>query len=232
MERVPLVLLPGLLNTARLWERQIAALGGGRKILVVDTFTADSLAGLAQAALKRAPPRFALVGLSMGGYVAFEMWRRAPERIARLALVDTTPRPDTPAQSARRRELVRLAESDGIDAVLPHMRPMLLSPRDARDAAILAALADMAREVGVVGFRNQQTAILGRPDSRPDLPGIACPTVAVVGALDRLTPPAIAREMAAAIPGATVEVVPDAGHLSPLENPDAVTAALRRWLAA
>ena len=231
MERVPLVLLPGLLNTARLWERQIAALGDGREVLVVDTFAADSLAGLAQAVLKRAPPRFALVGLSMGGYVAFEMWRRAPERIARLALVDTTPRPDTPAQSARRRELVRLAESDGIDAVLPRLRPMLLSPRDAR-AAIPAALADMAREVGVVGFRNQQTAILGRPDSRPDLPGIACPTVAVVGALDRLTPPAVAREMAAAIPGATVEVVPDAGHLSPLENPDAVTAALRRWLTA
>ena len=227
---MPLIFLPGLLNTARLWAEQVGALGTGRVIAVLDTASADSIPALASRALNRAPPRFALAGLSMGGYVAFEMWRQAPERIERLALLDTTARPDAPEQSARRRDLMDLAASEGIDAVVPRLAGALLAAPHAKDPRLLGVLLDMAREVGVAGFLNQQRAILGRPDSRPDLPAIRCPTVVVVGELDALTPPAVARETADAIPGATLEVVPGAGHLSPLENPEAVTDVLREWL--
>ena len=198
---------------------------------VADSAAADSIPGLAERLLADAPKRFALAALSMGGYVAFEVLRRAPERVERLALVDTTPKADRPEQTERRRMLVALAKAEGIRAVLPHLIPGFLAPHHRDDPALVEIITGMAEEVGVGGFTRQQHAILGRVDSTPDLARIGCPAAVIVGEHDQLTPPAGAAEMAAAIRGATLTVIPDAGHLSPLENGAAVAAAMRAWLA-
>ncbi len=227
---LPLILIPGLLNTARLWADQAAVLGRGRPVQVADSAVADTLKGLADGVLRGAPERFALAGLSMGGYVAFEILRRAPLRVDRLCLVDTTARPDTADQSARRRMLMDLAIREGIAAVLPMLLPGFLAPRHKDDPHLVGVVTEMANAVGAEGFVRQQLAILARPDSRGDLAGIGIPTMVLVGADDQITPKDRAEEMAGAIPDAQLVVIPDAGHFAPLENPKGVTAAMQRWL--
>jgi pimeloyl-ACP methyl ester carboxylesterase len=227
---LPLILIPGLLNTARLWADQAAVLGRGRPVQVADSAAADTMGGLAEGVLREAPERFALAGLSMGGYVAFEILRRAPLRVDRLCLVDTTARPDSADQSARRRMLMELATREGIAAVLPMLVPGFLAPHHRDDPQLVGIIAEMADAVGVDGFVRQQLAILARPDSRADLAGIGIPTMVLVGADDQITPKDRAEEMAEAIPGAELVIIPDAGHFAPLENPKAVTAAMQGWL--
>jgi len=224
--------LPGLLNTARIWRGQVENLGDLADAKVADLTAQDSISGLAQGILDMAPERFALAGLSMGGYVAFEIMRTAPDRGERLALVDTTARPDGPENAAKRTVLVAEARSRGLGLgpVIPQLLLNFLSPVGAKNPAMVRAVTEMANEIGVEAFERQQTAIMGRPDSRPDLAGIKCPTVVIVGREDATTGGEIAREMADGIPGAHLAEIPAAGHLSPLENPEAVTAALERWL--
>lgn len=229
-QHLPLILVPGLLNTARLWAGQVAAFHTGRQVQVADSACADTLGGLAEALLKAAPERFALAGLSMGGYVAFEVLRRAPLRVDRLCLVDTTAWPDTAEASERRRRLMDLAAHKGIGEVVPLLVPGFLAAPRQTDPLMRQVIAEMADRVGVDGFTRQQLAILARPDSRPDLPGIGVPTMVIVGEHDTLTPIERAQEMADGIRGAVLRVIPDAGHLSPLENPKAVTAAMQEWL--
>jgi pimeloyl-ACP methyl ester carboxylesterase len=166
----------------------------------------------------------------MGGYVAFEIWRRAPQRVARLALFDTSARPDTPEQTRRRRALLALSESGMFRGVTPRLLPQLLHP-DHLATPLAADVMAMAEHVGRPAFHRQQRAIMHRPDSRPDLPRIAVPTLVGVGEGDILTPPDLAEEMAAAIPGARLLRVAGAGHLPSMEQPEAVTVALREWLA-
>lgn len=208
----------------------MAGLGESRDIQVADSAAADTIGGLAAVALRDAPPRFALAGLSMGGYVAFEMLRREPSRVERLCLVDTTARPDMPEQSQRRRSLMGIAAAKGMHEVVPLLLPGLLSPENVNDPCLVDLIGQMADQVGVEGFVRQQRAILGRPDSRPGLGQIGVPTTVVVGADDQLTPPDRAQEMVDAIRGALLVVIPGAGHLAPIENPTAVTAAMREWL--
>jgi pimeloyl-ACP methyl ester carboxylesterase len=225
-----LIFLPGLLNDARLYAHQAAALAGQAKVTVADLTGDDSLAAMAERVLAAAPPFFCLAGLSMGGYVAMEIMRRAPARVARLALLDTTARPDLPEQTLRRQDAIAVTRAGGFDKIMPGMLPMLLHPDHlARDDVAGLAKA-MAASVGPEAFIRQQTAIMGRPDSRPDLPGYRCPTVVIVGRQDALTPPDRAAEMAEAIPGARMVVIEDSGHLSALEQPQAVSAALGDWL--
>jgi len=223
--------LPGLLNSPEIWSHQVENLADLTTCSVGDLTVGDSISGLAQAVLAEAPDRFALVGLSMGGYVAFEIMRTAPDRVGSLALVDTTARPDAPETSARRRVLVAQARAQGLDAVIPHLLPGFLSPDGAKDPAMVQSVTEMVHKIGADAFGRQQSAIMGRPDSRPDLPGIACPTLVIVGQQDTMTGGAIAQEMVDGIPGAVRAEIPNAGHLSPLENPKAVTAALAKWLA-
>jgi len=232
MARLPLILLPGLLNTSRLWADQVKTLGKDREVAVCRTDHIGSISGLAEAVLAMtvAPTRFALAGLSMGGYVALEVWRQAPERVAKLALVDTSARPDTQEQSIRRRRMMDQAKAEGIAPIVLQQIPGYLAPRHVNDKRLTGIVAEMAHEVGVNGFLTQQQAILRRPDSRPDLDSIRCPTVVVVGADDQLTPVALAEEIADGISDAELVSIPDAGHLSPLENPEAVTAGLEEWL--
>ncbi len=227
---IPLVLLPGLLTDERLWANQRAALAEAADIRVADLTRDDSMAGMAARLLADAPPRFALAGLSMGGYVALEVLRRAPERVAGLALLDTTARPDTPEQSARRTEALALARSGAFARIMPALLPLLVHPDHLKDPAIGGLAREMAAAIGPDAFIRQQTAIMARPDSRPGLPAIACPTLVLVGRQDQITPPDRAEEMAEAIPGARLAVIEECGHLSALEQPAAVGAALAGWL--
>jgi pimeloyl-ACP methyl ester carboxylesterase len=225
------VLLPGLLCDPDLWSHQVAHLGEVATPAVLDLTGADSMAALACAVLDRSPDRFALAGLSMGGYVALEIMRRAPDRVVKLALLDTNAREDTPEQTARRNALVAISEKGGFERIVPTMLPNLVHPDRLEDWELVTRVEGMAAKVGPAAFRRQQAAIMGRLDSRPHLPAIACPTLVLCGRQDALTPPALHAEMAAGIPGARLAVIEDCGHLSSLERPQAVTALLRDWLA-
>ncbi len=231
-DRIPLVLVPGLLCDHALWTHQLAHLDDIADMTVADVTRDDSTAAMARAVLAAAPARFALAGLSMGGYVAHEIMRQAPERVLRLALLDTSARDDTPEQRSRRRGLIDLAELGRFKGVTPRLLPLLIHPDRQQDDALTSAVMDMAERVGKDAFLRQQRAILGRIDSRPHLAGYALPTLVLVGRQDALTPPAASEEMAALIPDADLVVIEDCGHLSTMERPEQATDALRAWLTA
>jgi pimeloyl-ACP methyl ester carboxylesterase len=229
---LPLVLVPGLLCSARLFGPQIPALWPFGQVAVADHRRAADMEAIAAGILAEAPPRFALAGLSMGGYIALAMMRLAPERIAKLALLDTSARPDRPEQKEGRERLIALAQAGKLDDAVALLRKNWLHKDRQNDEALLRIVSGMAADVGAEAFVRQQTAIMGRQDSRPLLPEIGCPTLVLVGDGDTSTPPDLAKEMAAGIGGAKLVVVPDCGHLSTLEKPEAVNAALSAWLSA
>ena len=229
-ERLPLVLLPGMPLDAALWDHQTGHLADVADVRVGDLTRADSMSGLARAVLADAPERFALGGLSMGGYVAFEILRQAPERVVKLALLDTSARPDTPEQTANRKDAVALIARGRMHQVVAANLPRLVHPQRVQDAALVGSLKAQAQRIGQDGFARQQTAIMNRPDSRLDLAAIRCPTLVLCGRQDVITPPAVHEEMAAGIPGARLVLIEDCGHLSPMEQPQAVTALLREWM--
>jgi pimeloyl-ACP methyl ester carboxylesterase len=226
----PLLLLPGLLNTRRLYDRQIADLAGLADAVVPELWHHDSIGAMAEAALAAAPGRFALGGFSMGGYVAFEILRRAPDRVERLALMDTQATPDTPAATARRRGFIEQTRLGRFHGVQPSLLPTIVHRDRVGDRSVIGPIVEMAAEVGADGFCRSQTAMIARPDSRPLLVGIRQPTLVLVGRQDVATPLARAQEMAADISHSQLVVIEDCGHMSPLEKPAEVTAALRRWL--
>lgn len=225
-EALPIVLIPGLLATPRLYAEQIPELWRLGPVTVAIHTRDDSMSGIARRILASAPPRFALAGLSMGGYLSLEILRQAPERVARLALLDTSARPDLPEQSEQRRAQMELARQGRLDEISDALFPRLVHANRRDDEALRELVRLMAREVGAEAFVRQQTAIIGRPDSRPTLGAIRCPALVIVGDGDLLTPPERAQEIAAGIPGARLVTVPSSGHLSTLEQPQAVTRAL------
>jgi pimeloyl-ACP methyl ester carboxylesterase len=229
---LPTLLVPGLTSSPRLYEPQIPALWQFGAVMVADQRRDDSIAAMARRILEQAPARFSLVGLSMGGYIAFELLRQAPARVARLALLDTSARPDAPVQSARRQELIELARTGRFGEIADLSYPLLVHPDRLDDQPLRELVRSMALETGAEAYIRQQTAIIHRCDSRPHLAAIACPTLVLVGDADQLTPPALAQEIAAGIAGAQLTVVPGSGHLSTLEQPQRVTAALVEWLGA
>jgi pimeloyl-ACP methyl ester carboxylesterase len=231
-QKIPLILLPGLLCDAALWRAQVEGLGTLAAPIVIDLARDDSLAGMARRALDAAPPSFALAGLSMGGYVAQEVMRQAPERVTKLALLDTSARADSPDQTARRRGLIELSEKGEFKGVTPRLLPLLIHPARHEDKALTDQVMGMAERVGKDAFLRQQKAIMGRPDGREDLRRITCPTLVLCGRQDALTPLALHEEIAGLVSGAKLVVVEDCGHLSTMEKPVTVTAALRQWLAA
>lgn len=230
MSRPTLVLLPGLLNTRRVFEHQIADLSDITEIVVPELFHHDSVGAMAEAALAAAPERFALGGFSMGGYVAFEILRRAPQRVDRLALIDTQATPDTPEVAARRRGFIEQTKLGHFKGVQPSLMPQIVHRSRLGDAGVTQPILDMSHEIGADGFVRQQTAIIDRPDSRHLLVDIEMPTVVIVGRDDMATPIARSREMAADIANARLVVIEACGHMSPLEKPAEVSAALRRWM--
>jgi pimeloyl-ACP methyl ester carboxylesterase len=230
MARPTLVLLPGLLNTGRVYADQIAALADIADVVVPELTAYDSMTAMAEAVLATAPERFALGGFSMGGYVAFEVLRRAPQRVERLALIDTQAGPDTPEATKKRLGFLEQTKIGRFHGVQPSLLPNLVHPSRLGDAEVVQPIFDMAQEIGPDGFVREQMAIMNRPDSRPMLAAIDLPTVVISGRQDIAIPLARAEEMATTIPDARLAVLEVCGHMAPLERPAEVSAALRRWL--
>jgi pimeloyl-ACP methyl ester carboxylesterase len=230
MPRSPLLLLPGLLNTHRVFAPQVEALADVADFTIPELWHHDTMAAMAEAALAAAPPTFALCGFSMGGYVAFEIFRRAPQRVERIALIDTQAAPDSPETAARRRSFIEQTRIGRFHGIHPTLLPQLVHPSRIDDGSITQPLFDMACEIGGDGFVRQQQAILGRTDSRPLLVEIEMPALVIVGRQDRVTPLERAQQMASDIANARLEVIEESGHMTPLEKPAEVSAALRRWL--
>lgn len=229
-QALPLLLVPGLITSPRLYTGQLPALWRFGPVTVADNTHSDTIEGAASGILATAPPRFALAGLSMGGYIALEIMRQAPDRVARLALLDTSARPDTPAQRERREGQIARTRAGRFAEIPGEQWPLLVHPGSLEDQRLRKIVELMAWETGPDAFIRQQRAIMSRPDSRPHLAAIRCPALVLVGDRDQLTPPELAAEMADGIAGARLVVVPGSGHLSAIEQPDLVTAALLEWL--
>jgi pimeloyl-ACP methyl ester carboxylesterase len=227
--KTDLLLLPGLTNDARVWQGVADRLADVATVHFGDLGTADTMAALADDVLAKAPPRFALAGLSMGGYCALEIVARAPERVIALGLVDTSARPDTPEGRANREKQIARAPAE-LAAIVEELLPRWVHPSRVEDHAVADIVRAMARDGGADVFARQQRAIMSRADSRPRLPGIRCPTVVVCGREDTLLPLEVHEEMARGIPGAKLRVIEACGHLAPLERPAEVAAALRDLL--
>jgi len=229
-EPAALLLLPGLLCDEALWAHPARHLRDIATPVVADLTLDDRVEAMARRAIAGVEGRFDLVGLSMGGYVALAVMRLAPERVRRLALLDTSPRADGEAQKARRLSFIKMARTGRFRGVTPRLMPALVHPDRVDDAALSGAVMGMAERVGQEAFLRQQTAIMERPDARAQLGAITCPTLVLCGREDAVTPLALHREMAGAIPGAVLSVIEECGHLPPLERPQATTAVLRLWL--
>jgi pimeloyl-ACP methyl ester carboxylesterase len=185
---------------------------------------------MAAAILAAAPPRFALAGISMGGYIELEIMRQAPERVLKLALLDTESRPDTPAQTAQRQTLLAQVNTGNFETLLALAVPAIVHPARQDDPALREVNVRMGLAVGIERWARQVEAVISRIDYRPSLPAISVPTLVLVGDSDTFTPPNRSQEMAAAIPGARLVVVPECGHASTIEQPDAVNRALIEWI--
>ncbi|WP_334177296.1 alpha/beta hydrolase [Pseudoxanthomonas sp.] len=230
MSSLPLLLLPGLLCDERLWRDPAAALAEVTDVHHADLTRDDSVAGMAARVLAAAPPVFALAALSMGGYVAFEILRQAPQRVAKLALLDTSARLDPPKRLAVRRAGLAMAEAGRFAGVTRKLLPQLVHESRV-DEAVGADVMAMAQRVGLAAFLRQQRAIIDRPDSEPLLPAITVPTLLGVGEDDRMTLPEETQLMHARIPGARLHVFARCGHLPPMEVPQETAAVLHDWLA-
>ncbi|MCP3463286.1 MULTISPECIES: alpha/beta fold hydrolase [unclassified Bradyrhizobium] len=229
-QTTPLLLVPGLASSPRIYAPVIPALWRFGPVMVANHIRDDSMAAIARGILSQAPPRFALAGHSMGGYVAFEIMRQAPERVAKLALINTQARPDTPEATARRRAHMARAEHGELRAVREEMFPELVHPSRRHDVNLLRLVHAQDEDVGVEGYLRQQTAIIARADSRPTLATIKCPTLVLTGDADNTIPNALSKEMAEGIAGARLVILSECGHLPQPEQPEATAAALSEWL--
>jgi pimeloyl-ACP methyl ester carboxylesterase len=227
----PIVLVPGLLCSAEVFAPQAVALWPYGPVTIASTLKGETIPEMASAILAAAPPRFALGGISMGGYICLEIMRQAPDRVMKLALIDTSARPDSPEQVPRRRALVIEARNGDFEALLAQVLCGILHPAHQNDKALREINVRMGLTVGVDGLARQTEAVIARIDSRPDLAAISVPTLILVGDCDPLAPLDCSEEMAAAIPGARLVVVPECGHGSTLEQPEAVNRALIEWIA-
>ncbi len=227
---LPVVLVPGLLCTARLYAEQIPVLWRFGAVTVANHTRDDSMQAIARRILAAAPLRFALAGLSLGGYIAFEIVRQAPERVAKLAILDSRVGAEVPAQTASRLPLIELAKTGRFAEIPDRLFPVFVHRDRLGDAALKSLVRTMAEETGPDAFLRETQAIMTRADARPGLAAIACPTLVLVGDGDQLTPPKLAEEIAAGIRGARLVVIPACGHISTLERPEAVNKALAEWM--
>lgn len=226
----PLVLLPGLICDKRLWRDVIDGLADRVAPMVADLHLDDTIAAMASRTLAAAPQRFALAGLSMGGYVALEIIRQAPHRVTHLALLDTSARADTEERRETRRKGIEMVGQGKFVGVSKGLLGSLIAPHHL-GTPLAAEVQAMSERVGETVYIRQQQAIMNRADSLPTLADISIPTLVGVGALDKMTPLELAEEMAEGISDAELVQFPDAAHLPPMENPGPVVAAMRTWLA-
>jgi pimeloyl-ACP methyl ester carboxylesterase len=224
------VLIPGLLCDRWVWGPQAKALGKVAEVVIADVSDAATITDMAEAALARAPGKIALAGHSLGGRIALEAVRLAPDRIERLALLDTGVGPIKPEEEASRMQLVRIAHEQGMDAVADAWLPPMVWERNHADATLMQGLRAMIRRSSPERFERQQRALLSRPDARPGLADIVCPTLVMTGRYDSWAPVSQHEEIAAKIPVSRLEVVEGAGHMSTVERPAAVNELLLAWL--
>ena len=230
-DRTPFVLLPGLLDDVAMWVHQVAGLDDIARPVPINLTDHDTIGDSARHVLDNAPPRFALAGFSMGGYVAFEILRQARERISAVALISTSARADTPDRLDARKAMITRAEAGDYAALVDELLPLVVHPDRACDAALTGAIRDMALRIGADAFVRQLKVIMSRPDSRGELGLIDCPCLILCGNEDTLTPSDQALEMHDGIAGSEIELIETCGHYSPMEQPEAVTRLLRHWLA-
>ena len=224
--------LPGLLCDANLFTSQVSAVRKMGHEPVVADFSGpdqDSMAAMAATVLRDMPERFSLIAFSMGGYVALKILSLSPERVERVALLDTNARADDAAAAARRRDLLHLADRGRFLGIAPRLMPLYLHASRLNDASLTRSVADMAERMGADVFRRQQTAILHREDHRSTLAAYQGPVLVLCGRQDQVTPLHLSEEMAALAPRGDLQVIEDCGHLSTMERPQAVNAALGEW---
>ncbi len=225
----PLVLLPGMMCDARLFAPQVAAFSGQRAVHVAPML-GETIQDIAARVIANAPPRFALAGLSMGGIVAMEIVRQAPDMVARLALLDTNPKAELPDVAAAREPQIALVKAGRLEDVMrDEMKPRYLAPGPQR-LEVLGTVMEMAKTLGPDVFISQSRALMRRPDSEETLRTLECPALVMCGSHDTVCPVSRHEFMAEIIPDATLEIIEDAGHLPTLEKPEETTAALDRWL--
>ena len=230
MSRPNLLLLPGLLEDVDAFEQVIAGIAPIANTVVADLTRADNMPALAREALKQAPAGpLLLAGHSMGGYVALELMRQAPERVTKLCLLQTNARPDSAESTENRRRLMALAEKD-FDAVITTLLAKLMTAEHQKDVVLTGIISAMGLATGKEGFKRQQAAIIGRIDSRPSLKDIRCPTLVVAGREDQIMPVEVLQELADGIPGARLAIIEDCGHMASLEQPDELLALVREWI--
>ncbi|HEX7789663.1 MAG TPA: alpha/beta fold hydrolase [Afipia sp.] len=227
---LPVVLVPGLACSPRIYDPQIPSLWREGPVFIANHARGGDMAAIARRILAEAPLRFALAGHSMGGYIVLEMFRQAPERVARLALLNTSARPEIPELSEKRRAWISEVKQGGYRAVLDRLFANYVHPSRIGDAGLKKIVLDMADDVGPDAFVWQLEAITGRSDSRPTLATIKCPTLVLTSDTDNMMPADASSEMANGIPGAKLVKIADCGHLTQLEKPQAVTDALLDWL--
>lgn len=229
-ENTSLILLPAFMSTHTLWRPQIEALADIAEIDVVELTPYDSVTKMTEAVLDQAPDRFALAGLSLGGFTAFEIVRRAPERVVRLALVSTTARNDSPERLATRKPQIEAVQSGRFDEVVEGFLNVLQSPAHPWSPEVLDTVRQMVHEAGPECFLRQQNAMINRVDRRDSLAAISCPTIVVHGRDDQSWPLENGEELARLIPGARLSVIENCGHFPTLDRPTETTEALRAWL--
>jgi len=232
MASTPILMIPGLSATPRAFHPEIETLYRHGPVMFANHRQGNTMKDIAAAILRDAPPSFVLGGFSMGGYIAFEIMRRAPERVTRLMLIDTSARADTPEATERRKTGMEFARADKLALAAAASFPTAVHPDHAENSELRAIHLDMAMHTGPDAYIRQQEAIIGRPSSIPVLKTIKVPTLVLVGDKDQITPPEVAKEMADGIAGAKLVIVEGAGHLALLEQPDRMNAALQDFLAA
>ena len=228
----PLVLLPGLMCDSRVWAEQLAALNDASPWSPDGYGDAATITGMAESVLAMAPPRMALAGHSMGARVALEVLRLAPERIERLALLDTGVHPQRPGEREKRVALLELGRTHGMEALVDVWLPPMVHPSRRDDAAFLAPMRRMCVDAGLATYERQMEALLARPDATAALSLVQVPTLVGVGRQDQWSPISQHEEIAARVPGARLTVFEDSGHMAPVEAADQVNRALRQWLTA
>ena len=230
-----LVLLPGLLCDEEVWRGQIGALSDLAACTCLDWESLDSIVAMAELVLRTAPEQFALAGHSMGGRVALQVYRTAPHRVTRIALLNTAvgPRPPGAAgeeEERKRRALLNVARTEGMRAMAMQWLPPMMHPDRMADTALVETIVAMVDRKTPDIFEAQIRALLGRPDAAPVLGQIRCPALLLSGREDGWSPPARHADMAAAIPGSKLAIIPHSGHMSTMEQPAAVAGAMRDWL--
>jgi len=220
------LLVSGLVSSPRIYAPVVPDLWRFGPVTIANHIRDDNMALIARRILAEASPRFALAGHSMGSYIAFEIMRQAPERVAKLALINTQARPDTPEATARRRGMMARASGGEYRAVLDELFPGFVHPSRCEDASLRQLVYDMGEDVGVEAFVRRQTAVISRPDSRPILAAIKCPTLVLSGDQDNTIPNSLSVEMANYIHNAKLVILPNCGHLPQPERPKATAEAL------